>query len=74
MKIKEIFLIDDSKIIKRKIHLLKSKVSHSKDGIEEEFLLNSGIADLSVDSFGRNPKIYFEKYEQRKSNKWNEWQ
>ena len=64
---KEIFLIDDSKIIKKKSFAKKVKFLTPKDGIEEEFLLNSGIADLSVDSLEEIPKYILKKYEQEKA-------
>lgn len=64
---KEIFLIDDSKIIKKNSFAKKVKFLTPKDGIEEEFLLNSGIADLSVDSLEEIPKYILKKYEQEKA-------
>ena len=64
---KEIFLIDDSKIIKKNSFAKKVKFLTPKDGIEEEFLLNSGIADLSVDSLEEIPKYILTKYEQEKA-------
>lgn len=60
---KEIFLIDDSKIIKKNSLNRRIKFLTPKDGIEEEFLLNSGIADLSVDSLDEIPKYILRKYE-----------
>ena len=64
---KEIFLIDDSKIIKKNSFVKKVKFLTPKDAIEEEFLLNSGIADLSVDSLEEIPKYILKKYEQEKA-------
>lgn len=64
---KEIFLIDDSKIIKKNSFAKKVKFLTPKDGIEEEFLLNSGIADLSVNSLEEIPKYILKKYEQEKA-------
>src|SRR5574344_724290 len=64
---KEIFLIDDSKIIKKNSSAKKVKFLTPKDAIEEEFLLNSGIADLSVDSLEEIPKYILKKYEQEKA-------
>ncbi|QKF74129.1 hypothetical protein AFAEC_1978 [Aliarcobacter faecis] len=64
---KEIFLIDDSKIIKKNSFAKKVKFLTPKDAIEEEFLLNSGIADLSVDSLEEIPKYILKKYEQEKA-------
>ncbi len=61
---KEIFLIDDSKIIKKNSFAKKVKFLIPKDAIEEEFLLNSGIADLSVDSLEEIPKYIIKKFEQ----------
>ncbi|WP_198304568.1 hypothetical protein [Arcobacter vandammei] len=64
---KEIFLIDDSKIIKKNSFAKKVKFLTPKDAIEEEFLLNSGIADLSVDSLEEIPKYILKKYEQEQA-------
>lgn len=47
---KNIFLIDDDKIIKKNSLNEKIKFLKPKDGIEEEFLKEHGIGDLSVDS------------------------
>ena len=46
---KNIFLIDDEKIIKKNSLNDKIKFLKPKDGIEEEFLKEYGIGDLSVD-------------------------
>lgn len=61
---KDIYLIDDSKIIKKNSINRKIKFLAPKDGIEEEFLLDSGIADLSIDSFEEIPKYIIRKVEQ----------
>jgi hypothetical protein len=61
---KDIYLIDDSKIIKKNSINRKIKFLAPKDGIEEEFLLDSGIADLSIDSFEEIPKYIIKKIEQ----------
>ncbi len=45
-----IYLIDDSKIIKKNILTDKIKFLKPKDGIEQEYLLDHGIGDVSVDS------------------------
>ncbi|AXH13356.1 hypothetical protein [Halarcobacter bivalviorum] len=45
-----IYLIDDSKIIKKSILTDKIKFLKPKDGIEQEYLLDHGIGDVSVDS------------------------
>lgn len=60
---KDIYLIDDEKIIKKS----SFKFLNPKDGIEEEFLLDSGIADLSVDSIKEIPKYIIRKYDEQKS-------
>lgn len=60
---KDIYLIDDEKIIKKN----SFKFLNPKDGIEEEFLLDSGIADLSVDSIKEIPKYIIRKYDEQKS-------
>ncbi|UTJ06266.1 hypothetical protein [Arcobacter roscoffensis] len=62
----DIYLIDDEKIIKKDGFSKKIKFLTPKDGIEEEFLLDNGIADLSVDSLKEIPKYIIEKYEQQK--------
>lgn len=45
-----IYLIDDSKIIKKNPITDKIKFLRPKDGIEQEYLLDNGIGDVSVDS------------------------
>lgn len=60
----DIYLIDDEKIIKKNS---KIKFLTPKDGIEEEFLLDNGIADLSVDSLKEIPKYILKKHEEQKS-------
>jgi len=45
-----IYLIDDSKIIKKNSLNNKIKLFKPKDGIEQEYLLDHGIGDISVDS------------------------
>lgn len=63
----DIYLIDDEKIIKKRGLSQKIKFLAPKDGIEEEFLLDNGIADLSVDSLKEIPKYIIQKFEQQKS-------
>lgn len=62
----DIYLIDDEKIIKKNALTQKIKFLTPKDGIEEEFLLDNGIADISVDSLKEIPKYILKKYEQQK--------
>lgn len=45
-----IYLIDDEKIIKKNALNQKLKFLKPKDGIEQEYLLDHGIGDISVDS------------------------
>lgn len=45
-----IYLIDDAKIIKKNSLNQKIKFLQSKDSIEQEYLLDNGIGDISVDS------------------------
>jgi len=45
-----IYLIDDSKIVKKNIFTEKIKFLKPKDGISQEYLLDHGIGDVSVDS------------------------
>lgn len=61
----DVFLIDDEKIIKKN---KKIKFLAPKDGIEEEYLLDSGIADLSIDSLNELPKYIVKKYEELELN------
>ncbi|WP_368029414.1 hypothetical protein [Arcobacter sp. s6] len=63
---KDIYLIDDEKIIKKNSLNTKIKFLAPKDGIEEEFLLDSGIADLSVNSLSEIPKYILRKHEEEK--------
>jgi hypothetical protein len=62
----DIYLIDDEKIIKKNSLNKKIKFLTPKDGIEEEFLLDSGIADLSINSLSEIPKYILRKYEEEK--------
>ena len=64
----DIYLIDDEKIIKKDGFSKKIKFLTPKDGIEEEFLLDNGIADLSVDSLKEIPKYILEKHEQQRKS------
>ena len=61
----DIYLIDDEKIIKKNAITQKIKFLNPKDGIEEEFLLDNGIADISVDSLKEIPKYILKKHEQQ---------
>lgn len=63
---KDVYIIDDEKIIKKNSLNKKIKFLAPKDGIEEEFLLDSGIADLSIDSLKEIPKYILRKYEEEK--------
>ncbi|WP_419774491.1 hypothetical protein [Halarcobacter sp.] len=45
-----IYLIDDSKIIKKNILTDKIRFLKPKDGIDQDYLLDHGIGDVSVDS------------------------
>ena len=65
----DVYLIDDEKIIKKNSLQKKIKFLTPKDAIEEEFLLDRGIADLSVNSLSEIPKYIIRKYEdQKKTN------
>jgi hypothetical protein len=61
---KDIYLIDDEKIIKKNSLNKKIKFLTPKDAIDEEFLLDSGIADLSINSLKEIPKYILKKYEE----------
>lgn len=65
---KDIYLIDDEKIIKKNSLNKKIKFLIPKDAIEEEFLLDSGIADLSINSLKEIPRYILQKYEDIKKN------
>lgn len=67
----DIYLIDDEKIIKKNSLIKRIKFFSSPNNIEEEFLLDNGIADISVDSLKEIPKYILKKYEQQKSTKTN---
>ncbi|RBQ32669.1 hypothetical protein CRU92_02840 [Arcobacter sp. FW59] len=54
-----VYLIDDDKIIKNKSKF--SFLKH-KDGIEEEFLLECGVDDLSIDSLEEIPNYIIRKF------------
>lgn len=62
----DIYLIDDEKIIKKNSLNKKIKFLTPKDGIDEEYLLDSGIADLSIDSLSELPKYIIKRYEELK--------
>lgn len=66
---KDVYLIDDEKIIKKNSLNQKIKFLKPKDGIEEEFLLDSGIADLTIDSLKEIPKYILKKYDEEKLNR-----
>ena len=63
---KDIYLIDDEKIIKKNSLNKKIKFLAPKDGIDEDFLLESGVADLSIDSLKELPKYIIKRYEEIK--------
>jgi hypothetical protein len=63
---RDIYLIDDDKIIKKNSLNNKLKFLAPKDGIEEEYLIESGIADLSIDSLKELPKYIIKRYEELK--------
>ncbi len=63
---KDIYLIDDERIIKKNSLNKKIKFFTPKDGIEEEFLLDSGISDLSINSLSEIPKYILRKYDEEK--------
>lgn len=62
----DIYLIDDTKIIKKNSLNKKLKFLAPKDGIDEEILLECGIAELSIDSTKEIPKYILKKYEEKK--------
>jgi hypothetical protein len=68
---KDIYLIDDEKIIKKNSLNKKIKFLTPKDGIEEEFLLDSGISDLSINSLSEIPKYILRKHEEEKQSNSN---
>lgn len=58
-----IYLIDDDKIIKKNSLNQKIKFLKPKDGIEQEYLLDHGIGDLSIDSIDKLSKHIIKKLE-----------
>jgi len=60
---KNIYLIDDSKIIKKNTLNQKINFLKPKDGIEQEYLLDHGIGDISVDSMDELSKHIIKKLE-----------
>lgn len=58
-----IYLIDDSKIIKKNSLNQKIKFLKPKDGIEQDYLLDNGIGDISVDSIDELSKHIIKKLE-----------
>jgi len=58
-----IYLIDDSKIIKKDTLNQKIKFLRPKDGIEEEYLLDNGIGDVCIDSIDKLSKHIIQKLE-----------
>ncbi|PLY06478.1 MAG: hypothetical protein C0625_08970 [Arcobacter sp.] len=58
-----IYLIDDAKIIKKNSLNQKIKFLKPKDGIEQEYLLDNGIGDISVDSIEELSKHIIKKLE-----------
>jgi hypothetical protein len=58
-----IYLIDDSKIIKKNTLQEKIKFLKPKDAIEQEYLLDNGIGDVSVNSMDELPKHIIKKLE-----------
>jgi hypothetical protein len=65
----DIYLIDDDKIIKNKSINKKLKFLAPKDGIEEEYLLQSGVADLAIDSLKELPKYILKKFHESQESK-----
>ncbi len=57
----DVFLIDDGKIIKENLINSKIKFLKPKDGIEQEYLNQKGIDDLSVDSIADISKYILKK-------------
>lgn len=57
----DIYLIDDSKIIKKNSLNSKFKFLTPKNGIKEEYLLDHGIGDMSVDSLDELAKHIIHK-------------
>ncbi len=60
---KNIYLIDDSKIIKKNALNQKINFLKPKDGVEQEYLLDHGIGDISVDSMDELSKHIIKKLE-----------
>lgn len=65
---KDIFLIDDSKIFRKNVLNKKIKFLKPNDAIEEDFLKEHGIGDLSINSLEDLPKHIIEKLETAEIN------
>jgi len=62
----ELYLIDNSKIVTKKSLSNKIKFLTPKGAIEEDFLSEHGVAELSINSLDELPKYILKKYEERK--------
>jgi len=61
---KEIFLIDDAKIFRKNAINQKIKFLKPNDAIEEEFIKEHEISDISIDSLEELPKYIIQKLEE----------
>ena len=62
----DLYLIDNSKILTNKSLSKKIKFLAPKDGIEEDFLVEHGVAELSLNSLEELPKYILKKYEEKR--------
>ncbi len=65
----DLYLIDNSKILTKKSLSNKIKFLTPKGAIEEEFLVEHGVAELSINSLDELPKYILKKYEERKDKR-----
>lgn len=65
----DIYLIDEDRIIKKNSINSKIKFLTPKDSIEEDFLLNNGIADIALESLEEVPKYIEDKIEENNLKK-----
>ncbi|NQY93741.1 MAG: hypothetical protein HRT43_06205 [Campylobacteraceae bacterium] len=65
---KEIFLIDDAKIFRKNALNQKIKFLKPNDAIEEEFIKEHEISDISINSLEELPKYIIQKLEEAHAN------
>ncbi len=69
---KDIFLIDDAKIFKKNALNQKIKFLKPNDAVEEEFINEHGISDVSINSLEELPNYIIERIEESKTDMIND--